>query len=184
MTNNTENPTRQQPARRRRWPLVATALVAVVAIFAAAWVFQPWRLFIDNVVDEALPGQAAAEATTGEAGSTTVLSSTEPGQFVDKDHPASGTARIVTLDDGTRIVRFEDFATDNGPDLFVYLSPADASITGNALAEGAVNLGRLKGNIGNQNYVIPDEIDLGEFASVVIWCRQFSSAFGAAAIGA
>lgn len=179
MTYDTATKTHEQ-SRRHHWPLVATAGIAVVALLAAAFVFQPWRLFIDNVVDEALPGQNSTGISSDP--DAVIVGSTAPGEFVDKDHPATGTARIVTLDDGTRVLRLEDFATDNGPDLFVYLSPADASATGSALAEGAVNLGPLKGNIGNQNYALPDDIDVGRFASIVIWCRQFSSAFGAAPI--
>lgn len=187
--DSTPTPSSDAPAaRKRRWPRLAVfGGIGLVVVIAASLVFQPWRLFIDNVVDEALPGTPTAETTepggTGEpAAAVSVETSTSPGEFVDKDHPASGTARIVTLSDGMRIVRLEDFATDNGPDLFVYLSPADASVTGDALAEGAVNLGVLKGNIGNQNYEIPADVDLAQFKSVVIWCRQFSSAFGAAPI--
>jgi len=47
-----------------------------------------------------------------------------------------------------------------------------------------VNLGRLKGNQGDQNYPLPADVDLGRFASVVIWCDRFDSAFGAADLAA
>ena len=43
-----------------------------------------------------------------------------------------------------------------------------------------MNLGGLKGNIGNQNYEIPPEINLADYTSVVIWCDRFDAAFGAA----
>ena len=42
------------------------------------------------------------------------------------------------------------------------------------------NLGRLRGNQGDQNYDLPADVELGRFASVVIWCDRFDSAFGAA----
>ena len=42
-----------------------------------------------------------------------------------------------------------------------------------------VNLGRLKANQGNQNYNLPADTDFTRFASVVIWCDRFNSAFGA-----
>ncbi len=106
------------------------------------------------------------------------------GSFVDRSHPTSG--RAVVLGDGSeqRFVRFEDFATDNGPDLNVYLTTADADAeTGEFGRDGTfVDLGDLKGNVGPQNYEIPADVDLAEFDTVVIWCVRFGVAFGAADI--
>lgn len=107
------------------------------------------------------------------------------GSFVDRSHPTSGQA--VVLNDGTeqRFLRFEDFQTDNGPDLNVYLTKADADAdTGDfaADADSYIDLGDLKGNIGPQNYEIPADVDLSEFGTVVIWCVRFGVAFGAADI--
>jgi hypothetical protein len=45
---------------------------------------------------------------------------------------------------------------------------------------GYIDLGALKGNIGDQNYVVPDDINLANYGSVVIWCRRFSVNFGSA----
>jgi len=104
------------------------------------------------------------------------------GTFVDRSHPGSGVAKV--LNDGTeqRFLRFEDFETDNGPDLFVYLTRADASADAGAFGVDGdfVDLGRLKGNIGEQNYEIPIDVDLDDFDTVVVWCRRFSVAFTAA----
>lgn len=105
------------------------------------------------------------------------------GQFGDRSHPGEGTA--VVLNDGSeqRFLRFEDdFATDNGPDLFVYLTTADADApSGDFGVDGEfVNLGRLSGNVGSQNYEIPIGLDLGEFDTVVVWCQRFSVAFTSA----
>ena len=92
------------------------------------------------------------------------------GSFIARSHPAEGTA--VVLNDGTeqRFLRFENFATDNGPDLNVYLStvPADGPV--GDFDDDFVDLGDLKGNIGPQNYEIPTEVDLGRYSTVVIWC--------------
>jgi hypothetical protein len=41
-----------------------------------------------------------------------------------------------------------------------------------------VNLGRLKGNIGNQNYEIPTGTDLSKYSTVLIWRKAFSTLFG------
>ena len=70
--------------------------------------------------------------------------------------------------------------TDNGPDLYLYLSPNPADGPEGAFDDGHHNLGRLKGNIGDQNYELPADLDPTAFESVVIWCDRFDSAFGAA----
>jgi hypothetical protein len=106
------------------------------------------------------------------------------GQFRDADdlHRGSGSATIYELEDGSRVLRFENFDVTNGPDLHVYLVPA-----GNAGDEvsidGYVDLGELKGNIGDQNYEIPPEVDIPEFKSVVIWCEPFAVVFSVAPLG-
>jgi hypothetical protein len=102
------------------------------------------------------------------------------GTFGERSHPGEGTA--VVLNDGSeqRFLRFEDdFATDNGPDLFVYLTTADADApAGDFGVDGQfVNLGRLSGNVGSQNYEIPVGLDLADFDTVVVWCDRFSVAF-------
>jgi hypothetical protein len=81
-------------------------------------------------------------------------------------------------------VRLEDFRTENGPDLLVYLSSASADAEGTEYTEDFVDLGALKGNIGNQNYLVPDGTKLSKYQSVVIWCRRFKVAFGSAPLQA
>jgi len=127
------------------------------------------------------PATAAAVTTPATAAAVAV----EPaelarGTFVSRDHGTSGVARVLELADGQRIVRLEDLETDNGPDLFVYLTTNPADGDEGAFDDDYVNLGRLKGNIGNQNYDLPEGTDLSRFASLVIWCDRFDSAFGAA----
>ena len=107
------------------------------------------------------------------------------GRFVDADavHKGSGEATLYGLRDGSHVVRFEDFRTTNGPDLVVYLarhpSPTQAA---DVLGNGFVSLGKLKGNIGNQNYSIPEGTDVTEYNSVVIWCELFGVLFSPAAL--
>lgn len=98
------------------------------------------------------------------------------GRFIgvnDGVHNAEGIAKIITLQDGSHIVRLEDFRSTNGPDLYVYLS----TDKGNS---DFVGLGRLKGNVGNQNYEIPEGTDLSKYDNVLIWCQAFSVLFGSA----
>lgn len=107
------------------------------------------------------------------------------GQFIDADsvHKGEGVASLYALPDGSNVVRFEDFRTTNGPALVVYLarhaSPATAA---DVIDGGFITLGKLKGNVGNQNYVVPAGTDIGEYNSVVIWCELFDVLFSPAAL--
>ena len=100
------------------------------------------------------------------------------GTFVgvnDGIHNAQGLAKVIPLVESSsaRVLRLENFKATNGPDLYVYLA-ADKSTS------DFVSLGRLKGNIGNQNYEIPDGTDLSKYDTALIWCRAFSVLFGSA----
>lgn len=96
------------------------------------------------------------------------------GTFIGVDdgiHNVDGIAKILTLVDGSKILRLENFKSTNGPDLHVYLST-------DKMASNFMDLGRLKGNIGNQNYQVPDDTDLSKYNNVLIWCKAFSVLFG------
>ncbi len=125
--------------------------------------------------------EAPAETTTT---TTTTTEAPEPegpqiintGEFFGIDHSAEGTAAIYEQD-GTFVLRFED-NTDiqNGPDLFVWLIEGDNyDSPGNF-----INLGKIKGNVGGQNYVLPAEYDPEVHTNVLIWCERFSTPFAAA----
>lgn len=100
--------------------------------------------------------------------------------FLSGEHATSGTALVVALPDGGIVVRFEGLDTSNGPDLAVVLSPEMASESWQY--RDRVHLGELKGNLGDQNYDVPSDVDITGFRSVVIWCERFSVAFGAAPV--
>ncbi|WP_419911521.1 DM13 domain-containing protein [Candidatus Poriferisodalis sp.] len=102
------------------------------------------------------------------------------GSFGPRSHPAEGTAVVLT--DGTQtFLRFDDdFATDNGPDLNVYLHTAGPDASVDDLVGDFIDLGDLKGNIGAQNFVIPDDIDLERYNTVSVWCVRFRVVFGTA----
>ncbi|MFZ0316518.1 MAG: DM13 domain-containing protein [Nitrososphaeraceae archaeon] len=98
------------------------------------------------------------------------------GNFVDAGdgfHKAEGIAKVINLADGRTFLRLENLRTTNGPDLYVYLSVGKDALD-------IVNLGRLKGNIGNQNYEIPAGTDLSKYNTALIWCKAFSTLFGSA----
>jgi len=175
---------------RRRWYWVAAALAVAAVAFVLIW-FQPQKLFIDDRVEETIPTATPAPATAaGEAGGddpATTVPVGEPvevarGEFVSRDHGTSGVARILELPDGRRIVRLEGLDTDNGPDLYLYLGTNPADGDEGAFDDDYLNLGRLKGNQGDQNYDLPDGTDIARYATIVIWCDRFDSAFGAAGL--
>ena len=108
------------------------------------------------------------------------------GSFVRIDplHWARGNATIYRLADARNVLRLQDFQAANGPDLRVMLSASPAPGSPAALNEGglALDLGRLKGNVGNQNYEIPAGLDLSRYNSVVIFCRRFNIIFSTATL--
>lgn len=113
---------------------------------------------------------AGHEVRAVPAASPEVLSA---GTFAGFDalHQASGTARIVRAGGNTYLRFEEDFTVTNGPDLFVHLGQ-------NGKYAPEVNLGRLKGNIGSQNYEIPAAVDLTQYDEAWVWCRAFAVPFG------
>jgi Electron transfer DM13 len=186
----------------RRLLLGTAALVVLVVASVVLYLFQPWKLWTDTTVDEALPGGAAAAADSASpTGSPNAASMPAPtgaangnaaaapktlasGTFITYEHRTTGTARVVELADGRRVLRLENLDTSEGPDVRIWLSakPHTAGLHG---FEGPyVELGKLKGNHGNQNYEIPPGTQLRDYRSVVIWCKRFSVAFGAAPLAA
>ncbi|WP_329500900.1 DM13 domain-containing protein [Kitasatospora herbaricolor] len=194
--------------RRRRWPVPVAVLVLLAGGFGL-YLFQPWKAFTSTRVDEAPPAAAAPLATPAAgapAGSASPSPSPSPagsslssspspagpgpaagpvegaaGSFQSGEHPTTGTARLVRLADGSTVLRLEDLRTSEGPDVRVYLSAAPAAESKlDTLGEAPVELGRLKGNLGNQNYAVPAGADLTRLRSAVIWCARFSVGFGAA----
>lgn len=173
--------------RRRTWIILAAAVLVVLGAVTLIW-FQPQKLFYDNTVDEALPTVSAPAEPTGEGtDGTATPAPTEPvelasGTFISREHETTGTARILRLADGQQILRLEGFETSNGPALYVYLSQNPADGEDGLFDDDYLDLGELKGNIGDQNYVIPAEVDPLGYTSVVVWCDRFSVSFGAADI--
>jgi electron transfer DM13 len=149
-------------------------IVAVVALWAA---FRPERLFVNAKVNETLPTAAAMGASPD-----VVLAS---GNFHDVAHKGVGTATIHQLADGKRVLRFTSFETSNGPDVHVYLVAAtDATDSDMVKKAGFVEIGSLKGNIGDQNYELPADLDLNKYHAVTIWCQRFGVNFATAPLTA
>ena len=127
----------------------------------------------DTVMDDDMPEDADSNEPM------VVLEGTF--SFIDSVHNGEGSATIYELPEGRRVLRFENFRVTNGPQLHVILSPEEPT----SILDGVgdyVDLGALKGNIGNQNYEIPDDVDLSQYKSVVIYCVPFRVVFSAAAL--
>jgi len=107
------------------------------------------------------------------------------GEIHNADKTGSGTATIYELADGKRVLRLTNFSVENGPDLHVRLIAADdAKDTASVAKTDHVELGKLKGNKGDQNYDVPADVDLGKYKVVSIWCNRFSVNFAAAPLTA
>lgn len=151
---------------------LAIALTAGALGFVAgnAFWYLASPLWIDRVVSEALPSELQMRVAV-------------QGKFRDADaaHKGKGTAAVFATDAGSMVLRFTDFEATNGPDLKVWLvKAANIRSSADVKASAWLGLGPLKGNIGDQNYVIPAGTGLSDFKSVVIWCEQFGVLFAAA----
>jgi hypothetical protein len=171
--------------RREMWP----ALAAFAVTAAVAGIYLGAETFIDDVVDEdVVTAQAPASAERRGDGARTGQSRPRQnvllslGRFESLEHETTGVAQAIAVSGGRRVLTLTDFETDNGPDLRVYLSTADAGR--DSAGDEFVDLGGLKGNVGDQQYEIPRGVDLDRLTQVVIWCRAFSVGFGAAPLRA
>jgi|SRR5919106_2244775 hypothetical protein len=169
------------------WALGIVGLGLALFIFGIVW-FEPQKLFIDERIDEAVPAAAtgAEPSPTAdpspaeeEASGPTVLAR---GKWHSLEHATSGRVKILELGDGRRVLRFENLSTSNGPDLRVYLSEIPESDDWYAYGVRFIDLGDMKGNLGNQNYRIPKGADLSKIESAVIWCRRFEVGFAVAGL--
>jgi hypothetical protein len=181
------------------------AVIGVAVLAGLGWLafgyFGIQAAFTNSEVDEAAPtfGSDGSDASTAETGPsedadnpgelqsalaeaaespTEVDEETMPGEVAtlvsgefsgSTGHEVTGQALVLNDGSEQRFLRFEGFESTNGPDLNVYLRADDGEY---------VDLGDLKGNIGDQNYEIPADVDLARFNTVQVWCVRFSVLFG------
>jgi hypothetical protein len=190
-------------ARRRDWygaarrhpGRTAAILVPVLAIALPLGWYLGSPLVLSNTVDEPAPiasgesrsaapaSPASPAAATPPPSASTAAPSPSPAPFAksgsfmgaDEFHFGRGSAQLIETAPGVFVVRLADFEVRNGPDLYVYLSPS-----ADGYADGAVELGVLKADKGNQNYEVPAGVDPTTAGSVVVWCKQFSVLFATA----
>lgn len=188
------------------------AVGAGLAVVVGAAVFQPWLLWVDVTVKDQIPTVSASEESSADAESGTNERTPEAtddlsassddsgtveaddagprvvsqGSLISHEHETSGTARIITEADGSRLLVLESLATTSGPDVHVWLSagPVVDGVDGwyTAGTYDFIDLGPIKGNLGDQVYPIPADVNLEAFPTVDLWCVQFGVSFGAAAL--
>jgi len=158
---------------------IIIAGAGAVLVIAGWAIFRPELLFINTRVNEPLPTGNTSMASDA-AHSDTIL---RRGNFQSVAHDTKGQASVHELAGGKRVLRFTEFETSNGPDLRVFLVAADVATDNETVTRaGHIELGQLKGNIGDQNYELPSSVDLGKYRAVTIWCNRFSVNFGSAAL--
>ena len=140
--------------------------------------FQIATAMPDKMMEEPMPTTASQPTATVPA--APVLLSEGDFYGVDDFHQGSGEALIYQTPEGY-FLRLERFEVTNGPQLHVILGVDDNPYNHATLGD-YLDLGPLKGNIGDQNYVIPTGTDLSAYGSVVIYCVPFRAIFAIAPI--
>ncbi|MBQ9917879.1 MAG: DM13 domain-containing protein [Microbacterium sp.] len=190
---------RNRMSRRRKAVWIIGAAGAAAVLLVAGLLFQPWLLFVDVRVADRIPSPQATPSAVVEpvemADPATEDATPAPpagprdlaaGSLISHEHETSGSVRIIENPDGTRQLALVGLATSNGPDVHVWLS-AGPVVEGRdgwytAASYDHVDLGPLRGNLGDQLYDIPADVDLSTFRTVDLWCERFGVSFGAAAL--
>ena len=164
---------------------VAGVAAVALSVYLAFVVFGVHKLFYDEEVNEDFAATAPenrespqpSAAETASSGSVEVA----VGEFHAVAHPGTGDAIVYRQEDGSHTLRLENLDIFNGPDLYVYAVAADdANDNATVLDAGFLNLGRLKGNQGNQTYELLADFDPSTYRSISVWCQRFSVNFATA----
>ena len=160
----------------RRMAIIRPVRLGLMVVAAAVLAGMAWYLvsplFVDHRVSEATPPDVEAASVP-----------THRGSFgeVDAIHKGEGQATFYRPPDGKVVLRLENFRVTNGPDLYVYLSGHPAPRSSAELHHAPdYEVAVLKGNIGDQNYELPPDLDLDGVKSVVIYCKRFTTVFSTA----
>ena len=160
------------------WPVLAAYLVAA----GVAGIYLGMSTLLDDEVDESVvtakPDARPDRPEPRRRAAAPANRLLAEGRFQSLEHSTGGRAQLIGTRRGKRVLTLTGFETDNGPDLRVYLSSPDADQ--GSPGSDYEDLGPLKGNKGDQQYAIPEGIDVKRLSKVVVWCRAFSVGFGAA----
>lgn len=135
----------------------------------------PWEIVVDQQIDTPLKEPPLDGMAEGK-----VLGE---GQFYDMEMTGKGTARLYELPGGRHALRFENFEVSNNTDLFVWLSEsADPKTSADATASPYREIGNLKSTLGDENFMVPDDLPAEKIKSVVIWCAPVRVAYTGAVL--
>ena len=149
---------------------VVVISLVIIVLFVAWYAFRPERLIVNKRAEETVPVATASS-----------LEALVSGPFHSIAHETKGTATVYQDANGTRILRFSNFSTSNGPDVHVYMVAADNAYDAATVEHaGFIDLGSIKGNIGDQDYTLGRDVDLSKYRAVSVWCKRFSVNFGTA----
>ena len=141
-------------------------IVIVIILGIGYYAIPP--LFIHTRVDEVVPQTVQAPTSTN----TDKVSEKSVSITGTQGHPASGTVKIVKVDSKTYL-RYENFKTINGPDIYVYLAK-------DLDAKEYVSLGKVRATEGNINYEIPSNVNVRDYPYALTWCKTFGVLFNSA----
>jgi hypothetical protein len=150
-------------------------LVGIAVIGITVYATGAYTYFQKRIISEELP--IVALESKSDISEERIPEVVKSGWFVGSDllHTGTGTAKIIAYPDGSHILRFEDFSVVNGPDVYVYLSNTTTPSDDIGSLGDYIDLGELKGNIGNQNYTLPQGAE--DYQTVVLWCKEFGVLF-------
>ena len=159
-----------------RTPVRATLAVAAVASIAAGYVATRGNTVDEDIVTAAPAAKAPSKAEPGAPAAPPPARNVQllSGRFTgESGHGGEGKAAVVKLGKGGRALTFSSFDVDPGAgDLRVYLHAGKT--TSDDLGD-FLEIAKLKGNKGDQQYEIPANVDLKRYSTVVIWCVPFST---------
>ena len=112
------------------------------------------------------------EITTVNTPISSDLTTVYQGSFTTSAHPTSGTIKLSKDAAGKKYLVFDNFKTDAGPDLRVWLSDDLA----------ATNYSEITNKVTNGTFQLDvnSSIDTDKKKKVLIWCKSFSVLFGSA----
>ena len=182
---------RRHPARTGLLAVLALTVAVSIGYYTASPLWIRTELVepdpVAAVETNTLPSRSVAPSPATSAHSSALAATPVPTTFVarkiaawrfsgtDDFHFGKGTATIIETAPGAYHLRLDDFSVRNGPDLYVYLSPVVDDY-----AKGAFEVGKLKATDGAFGYDLPAGTDPADFASAIIWCKQFSHLFAVA----
>jgi len=104
--------------------------------------------------------------------------------WVKKYYSVSGNWSIESQNGESYLLLHSDFKTSKGPDLKLFITKKDAMSINkkDAVQKHGILIGKLKSIKGGQKYLIPSNISLSDYKSIVVHCEKFNKVWGATSL--